>query len=155
MFAQRLKDLRKSRPGLTQAKLAEILDVSQQAVGLWERGKNMPSHELVFKIASFFNVTTDYLLGRDTPSSPAPDSKATTAGHQEVAEVAAHVGMATTVSGRKTIGAEPPQKKEYIELHRLIDQLPHDDVEELLNTARYKKNKAEKIREHVDDPDDF
>lgn len=68
MFAQRLKDLRKSRPGLTQAKLAEILDVSQQAVGLWERGKNMPSHELVFKIASFFNVTTDYLLGKsDNP----------------------------------------------------------------------------------------
>lgn len=64
MFAQRLKDLRKSRPGLTQAKLAEILDVSQQAVGLWERGKNMPSHELVFKIASFFNVSVDYLLGR-------------------------------------------------------------------------------------------
>jgi transcriptional regulator with XRE-family HTH domain len=68
MFAQRLKDLRKSRPGLTQAKLAEILDVSQQAVGLWERSKNMPSHELVFKIASYFNVTTDYLLGKsDNP----------------------------------------------------------------------------------------
>jgi repressor LexA len=68
MFAQRLKDLRKAHPELTQAKLAEILDVSQQAVGLWERGKNMPSHELVFKIASFFNVTTDYLLGKsDNP----------------------------------------------------------------------------------------
>ena len=64
MFAQRLKDLRKAHPELTQAKLAEILDVSQQAVGLLERGKNMPSHELVFKIASFFNVTTDYLLGK-------------------------------------------------------------------------------------------
>ena len=79
MFAQRLKDLRKARPSLTQAKLAEILDVSQQAVGLWERGKNMPSHELVFKIASFFNVTTDYLLGKsdtphvqDQPAQPAP-----------------------------------------------------------------------------------
>jgi transcriptional regulator with XRE-family HTH domain len=63
MFAQRLRDLRKGRQALTQAKLAEILDVSQQAVGLWERGKNMPSHELVSKIASFFDVTTDYLLG--------------------------------------------------------------------------------------------
>jgi transcriptional regulator with XRE-family HTH domain len=63
MFAQRLRDLRKSRQALTQAKLAEILDVSQQAVGLWERGKNMPTHELVSKIASFFDVTTDYLLG--------------------------------------------------------------------------------------------
>ena len=79
MFAQRLKDLRKSRPGLTQAKLAEILDVSQQAVGLWERGKNMPSHELVFKIASFFNVTTDYLLGKSDNPHGAPAQPTTSA----------------------------------------------------------------------------
>lgn len=40
------------------------MNVSQQAVSLWERGKNMPSHELVAKLASFFNFSVDYLLGR-------------------------------------------------------------------------------------------
>jgi len=63
MFAKRLKELRTSRAGLTQAKLAEQLGVSQQAVGLWERGKNMPSHELVVQIAKMFDVPTDYLVG--------------------------------------------------------------------------------------------
>ncbi|WP_295159308.1 helix-turn-helix transcriptional regulator [Selenomonas sp. AE3005] len=64
MFSYRLKELRNKKNGLTQAKLAEVMNVSQQAVGLWERGKNMPSHELVAKLASFFNVSVDYLLGR-------------------------------------------------------------------------------------------
>lgn len=63
MFAKRLKELRTSRTGLTQAKLAEQLGVSQQAVGLWERGKNMPTHELVVQIAKMFDVPTDYLVG--------------------------------------------------------------------------------------------
>ena len=71
MFAIRLKELRTKKNGLTQAKLAEIMNVSQQAVGLWERGRNMPSHELVTRLASYFNVTTDYLLGlSDHPHAP-------------------------------------------------------------------------------------
>lgn len=64
MFSDRLKELRNKKSGLTQAKLAEVMNVSQQAVGLWERGKNMPSHELVAQLASYFNVSVDYLLGR-------------------------------------------------------------------------------------------
>ncbi len=78
MFAIRLKELRTKKNSLTQAKLAEIMNVSQQAVGLWERGKNMPSHELVAKLAAYFNVTTDYLLGlSDQPQGHQADSPAT------------------------------------------------------------------------------
>lgn len=77
MFAIRLKELRTKKNSLTQAKLAEIMNVSQQAVGLWERGKNMPSHELVAKLAAYFNVTTDYLLGlSDQPQGHQADSPA-------------------------------------------------------------------------------
>ncbi|WP_288311732.1 helix-turn-helix transcriptional regulator [uncultured Selenomonas sp.] len=77
MFSQKLRLLRRQSSNLTQAKLAEILGVSQQAVGLWERGKNMPSHDLIRQIALYFNVSTDYLLDNtDIPSeiisSPAP-----------------------------------------------------------------------------------
>ncbi|WP_286821718.1 helix-turn-helix domain-containing protein [Mitsuokella sp. UBA4253] len=71
MFAQKLRYLRKNHPGLTQAKLAELFGVSQQAVGLWERGKNMPTHDIVKQIASYFCVSTDYLLDKtDNPSEP-------------------------------------------------------------------------------------
>lgn len=79
MFSQKLRLLRRQSSNLTQAKLAEILGVSQQAVGLWERGKNMPSHDLIRQIALYFNVSTDYLLDNtDIPSeiisSPAPST---------------------------------------------------------------------------------
>lgn len=65
MFAERLKNLRKSHGIQTQAELAERLGVTQQAVGLWERGKNMPDYEILKKLATMFNVSTDYLLGKD------------------------------------------------------------------------------------------
>ena len=70
MFAQKLCSLRKKQSGLTQSKLAEALGVSQQAVGLWERGKNMPTNDLIKQIASYFDVSTDYLL--DKTDNPAP-----------------------------------------------------------------------------------
>ena len=79
MFSDRLKQLRTSRPALTQAKFAELLGVSQQAVGLWERGKNMPSHDLVVQIANYFNVSTDYMMClTDNPyKSPFKDGETT------------------------------------------------------------------------------
>jgi len=69
MFSDILKRLRTKQQGLTQAKFAEILGVSQQAVGLWERGKNMPSKELLVRIADYFGVTVDYMVGRPSTAS--------------------------------------------------------------------------------------
>lgn len=66
MFAEKLKELRAIKGIGSQAELAGILGVTQQAVGLWERNKNMPDYETLKKIAVLFDVTTDYLLGNDT-----------------------------------------------------------------------------------------
>lgn len=66
MFAEKLKELREIKGIGSQAELAGILGVTQQAVGLWERNKNMPDYETLKKIAVLFDVTTDYLLGNDT-----------------------------------------------------------------------------------------
>ena len=65
MFAERLKTLRKSRYGLSQAKLADELGVTQQAVGRWEKGLNMPDNSILVKLADYFSVSIDYLQGRD------------------------------------------------------------------------------------------
>lgn len=58
----RLRELR-SELGLSLRELAEKLDISYSSVGKYERGEAQPSFEILFKIASFFDVTTDYLIG--------------------------------------------------------------------------------------------
>ncbi len=62
MFAQRLKELRK-RSGVSQAALAGLLGVTQQAVGKWESGRATPDPQTLARIAANFSVSADYLLG--------------------------------------------------------------------------------------------
>lgn len=63
MFELRLKNLRTNK-GITQAELAKHLDVTQQAVGRWEKAITSPDYPTLLKLAAFFNVSVDYLLGR-------------------------------------------------------------------------------------------
>lgn len=74
MFSQRLKELRKSID-ITQVALAKKLFVSQQAVAKWEVGTASPNPDMLNNIASFFNVTTDYLLGRTDEKKERPREK--------------------------------------------------------------------------------
>lgn len=60
-FASRLTKIRKENR-LTQAEVAEKLNVSFQAVSLWERGETVPDTEKIIEIAFLFEVTTDWLL---------------------------------------------------------------------------------------------
>ena len=69
MIIGRLKQLRDARH-MSQQKLADVLQVAQATVASWEVGRTEPSHAALKNIADYFNVTTDYLLGREvgTPS---------------------------------------------------------------------------------------
>lgn len=64
MFRLRLKELRENI-GLSQYTFAEKFGVSQSTVGNWEAGKREPNFATMQRIADFFGVTVDYLLGRD------------------------------------------------------------------------------------------
>ena len=64
MFADRVKYLRQSRE-LNQVQFAQKMGVTKQSVSNWENDNIMPSVEMLEKIADFFNVTADYLLGRE------------------------------------------------------------------------------------------
>ena len=66
MFATQLKLLRQSKE-MNQVQLASKLGVTKQTVCNWENDNIMPSVELLIRIADFFNVSTDYLLGRNQP----------------------------------------------------------------------------------------
>ncbi|MBR4727850.1 MAG: helix-turn-helix transcriptional regulator [Clostridia bacterium] len=67
-FSENIRRLRKERD-LTQEALADFLGVSFQAVSKWERCESYPDIELLPKIAAFFGVSTDRLLGVDQAKS--------------------------------------------------------------------------------------
>ena len=62
-IAENIKRLRMEN-SLTQAELADDLSVSPQAISRWEKGQAYPDIELLVKVADYFNVTVDELMGR-------------------------------------------------------------------------------------------
>lgn len=62
-FSNLLKVLRTEKE-LSQTQLAAVLGITQDSISLWEKGKRVPDTQYVVKLADFFGVSTDYLLGR-------------------------------------------------------------------------------------------
>ena len=60
----KLKFLRTQKK-LRQVDVANYLNISQQAYANYERGAREPNQETLVKLAEYYGVTTDYLLGRD------------------------------------------------------------------------------------------
>lgn len=65
MLSDMLKQLREQH-NLSQAKLAEQLQIPKGTYVTYEYGTREPNIEMINKLADFYHVTTDYLLGRDT-----------------------------------------------------------------------------------------
>ena len=63
MLSERIKELRTTR-GISQAELGKEVRLTQQAIAKWEKGIAEPDSETIAKLADFFQVTTDYLLGK-------------------------------------------------------------------------------------------
>jgi len=62
-FAERLRELRKERH-VTQQTMAEYLHVKHRSYQNYEGGSRRPDYEGLVALADYFDVTTDYLLGR-------------------------------------------------------------------------------------------
>ena len=60
---ENIKKLRIAQ-GINQVEFAKILCVTKQCVSNWENDNVVPSIDMLCKIADFFGVSTDYLLGR-------------------------------------------------------------------------------------------
>jgi transcriptional regulator with XRE-family HTH domain len=67
-FAKRLRDLFEQRD-VSNKTLADYLSISQQAVNLYANGNSLPTVDKLVKIAEFFNVSLDYLVGLSDISS--------------------------------------------------------------------------------------
>ena len=63
-FGDRLKELRK-RSNLSQEQLAQQLGITKGMISSYETSMRMPSYHILLKISLLFNVSTDYLLGKN------------------------------------------------------------------------------------------
>ena len=72
-LGQKLKEIRK-RFGLSQESLAEIMNVSRQAITKWESDEGLPDVSNLQELSKVFNLTVDYLLDNDN-SLPALSMK--------------------------------------------------------------------------------
>lgn len=72
MFKDEFRRLRKQR-NLTQSEIAEVFDVAQSTITSWELGTRNPDIETLLKIADYFCVSTDELLGKRIPENEEKD----------------------------------------------------------------------------------
>lgn len=76
-LSAQIKSLRKEKK-ISQRELAEQLNISPSTVGMYEVNQRVPDIETLKKMADYFDVSTDYLLGRTnikhTPSATVQES---------------------------------------------------------------------------------
>lgn len=127
----KLKQLR-TDSGYSQAYVASILGITQQAYANYESGKREPDNDMLIKLSQFFNVSTDYLLGKSDQRKPTTeptdedikfalfggdDGEITDAMYEEVKRFAAFVkdkyqSETTTVyRAARSAGNTPPSEE--------------------------------------------
>lgn len=63
-YAEALKYHRETK-GYSQSSLAKATGLKQQMISWWEAGKGLPNIEFCVKLADFYGITLDELVGRD------------------------------------------------------------------------------------------
>ncbi len=86
MLGVRLATLRKEKKK-TQKEMAEYLGITRPAYTAYERGNRHPDYEMLNKLADYFGVQTDYLLGRtDKREVSSPDDKLSKKDERDIAK---------------------------------------------------------------------
>lgn len=70
-FKYRIRDLRRLK-NMTMTEFGKAVGVAKTTVSNWETGRNFPSQDTLIKIANVFEITTDFLLGKDENSDEKP-----------------------------------------------------------------------------------
>jgi transcriptional regulator with XRE-family HTH domain len=79
-FGKRIKRLREDK-GVRQEDVGKMFNVSKSAVSQWENDIRTPDMDIIIKLADYFDVSTDFLLGRTDDPSPHPKPE-TIAAHR-------------------------------------------------------------------------
>lgn len=111
---EQLIKLREAK-GLTQREVADYLKVGRTTYVKYETGDiNLPLQSAI-KLAEFYNISVDYLVGKETPAAVAP-----------VVDL--------------QLFADCPEKREALEL---LDKVPENEMKEVLSFLRFKESQRE------------
>ena len=113
----RLKSIRKEN-GMSQSALAKLLGVAQNTISNWENGNRLIDNGMLLKISSVFDVSTDYILGRDNEKPNKP-------GETELED-----NLIIYQRNGKTV-RKKMSKEQMNLLASMIDAIPEDDNPDL------------------------
>ena len=108
-FQNILKSLRVAK-GLTQDELSKQLNISRSTIGMYEKGAREPDFETLELVADYFNVDTDYLLGRTVKTTYIPSS-------------ALRKGVSINVLGRVAAGIPIDAIEEVIDTEEITEEM--------------------------------
>lgn len=90
--------------GYSQAELSEALAISRSSISMYENGNREPDFETLEKIADFFNVDIDYLLGRKrTTTTILSEKKTYEPTYEDIQSLIARNGKKLTVEQKQDI----------------------------------------------------
>lgn len=129
LFGERIKELRKSHR-LTMKKLGELIGVAQNTVSNWENGKRQPDYGTLTFLAEYFNVSTDYLLGKDA-TTERPSTTPSIFGERlknlrlekglSQREIAEHLGLTQQAYAYYETGDREPGLKTLLALSSILN----------------------------------
>lgn len=77
MFIERLESLMKEK-GVSQKVLAEVCEIGKNQFAYWKKHGNIPAGAILEKIANYFEVSVDYLLGKTDTKKESSESPSLT-----------------------------------------------------------------------------
>lgn len=112
-FAENLKKIRKER-GLSQEELAELLNVSRQAVSKWEQGSGYPEVEKLLLFSNKLNVSLDQLMSEEAAQEGSACGRQEPEAYGKITITSPHENILTTCykvqsTGKMRGGKDAPQ----------------------------------------------
>jgi len=122
-FSKRLKKLRKKNK-VTLDELAREIDITKTTISRYENEKRVPKMDTVKKIADYFNVTTDYLIGNTDEKKSADKIKDAIAKDPELVSFWDEIAQREELKllFKQTKDLEPKTIKQIIRIIKAIEE---------------------------------
>ncbi len=141
-FSDRLNILRKEK-GITLDALAKELETTKSTLSRYENNLREPKAEFVNKLASFFNCSVDYLLGKtDIPNTEHKEPELTTKDHKEIETILSDTEKALLSQEGLMFNGEPASeetRRKIIDAMRIGMEMAKKEAKEKYTPKKYKK----------------